>query len=134
MANPRTDRRAGAAAKSTASKPSAGKAAAKRPAKKAPRRATGSAPAPKATKPTEATDVAESATVKSARPAGAKAGRAPKSAGKAAAKVDLRGRSLVIVESPTKSRTLTKFLGRGFSVLASNGHIMDLPKIGRAHV
>jgi DNA topoisomerase-1 len=38
------------------------------------------------------------------------------------------GRSLVIVESPTKSRTLTKFLGRGFSVLASNGHIMDLPK------
>lgn len=38
------------------------------------------------------------------------------------------GRALVIVESPTKSRTLTKFLGRGFSVLASNGHIMDLPK------
>src|SRR4029453_7063132 len=38
------------------------------------------------------------------------------------------GKSLVIVDSPTKSRTLTKFLGRGFSVLASNGHIMDLPK------
>jgi DNA topoisomerase I len=38
------------------------------------------------------------------------------------------GRMLVIVESPTKSRTLTKFLGRGYSVLASNGHIMDLPK------
>ncbi len=38
------------------------------------------------------------------------------------------GRALVIVESPTKSRTLTKFLGRGFTVLASNGHIMDLPK------
>jgi DNA topoisomerase-1 len=38
------------------------------------------------------------------------------------------GKSLVIVESPTKSRTLTKFLGRGFTVLASNGHIMDLPK------
>jgi len=37
-------------------------------------------------------------------------------------------RSLVIVESPTKSRTLTKFLGRGFTVVASNGHIMDLPK------
>jgi DNA topoisomerase-1 len=42
--------------------------------------------------------------------------------------MDGRGRSLVIVESPTKSRTLTKFLGRGYSVLASNGHIMDLPK------
>ncbi|HYM81907.1 MAG TPA: type I DNA topoisomerase [Candidatus Limnocylindria bacterium] len=39
-----------------------------------------------------------------------------------------KGKSLVIVESPAKSRTLTKFLGRGFSVLASNGHIMDLPK------
>jgi DNA topoisomerase-1 len=38
------------------------------------------------------------------------------------------GKSLVIVESPTKSRTLTKFLGRGFTVMASNGHIMDLPK------
>ncbi len=38
------------------------------------------------------------------------------------------GKALVIVESPTKSRTLGKFLGRGFSVLASNGHIMDLPK------
>ncbi len=37
-------------------------------------------------------------------------------------------RSLVIVESPTKSRTLGKFLGRGFTVMASNGHIMDLPK------
>jgi DNA topoisomerase-1 len=38
------------------------------------------------------------------------------------------GGSLVIVESPAKSRTLTKFLGRGFTVMASNGHIMDLPK------
>ena len=38
------------------------------------------------------------------------------------------GKSLVIVESPTKSRTLTKFLGRDFTVIASNGHIMDLPK------
>ena len=39
-----------------------------------------------------------------------------------------RGKSLVIVESPTKAKTLTKYLGRGFQVVASVGHIKDLPK------
>jgi len=35
---------------------------------------------------------------------------------------------LVIVESPTKSKTLQQFLGRGYKVLSSYGHIRDLPK------
>jgi DNA topoisomerase-1 len=38
------------------------------------------------------------------------------------------GRNLVIVESPTKTKTLKKFLGRDWDIDASKGHIKDLPE------
>src|SRR5512147_2200875 len=37
-------------------------------------------------------------------------------------------KSLVIVESPAKAKTISKYLGRNYTVKASVGHIMDLPK------
>ncbi len=36
-------------------------------------------------------------------------------------------KNLVIVESPAKARTIEKYLGRTYKVMASVGHVKDLP-------
>ena len=59
----------------------------------------------------------KAASTASAKEATAKA--APRSA---------KGKSLVIVESPAKARTLSSILGREYDVRASVGHVRDLPK------
>ncbi len=86
-----------------------------------------------------ATRVAATTTGRPARPSTNGATRAPRATGASATRGarsttggraggSTGARNLVIVESPTKARTLAGFLGREYDVRASVGHVRDLPK------
>ena len=73
------------------------------------------------------TDTAKTKAAATARATGAKSGGGTKAAGGKTAAANGHGTKLVIVESPSKARTIAGYLGQGYVVESSVGHIRDMP-------
>ena len=71
---------------------------------------------------------ASAATKTPKRKTAAQSARSSKSLKSAKSAKSVGGKILVIVESPAKAKTIEKYLGSGYKVLASMGHLIDLPK------
>lgn len=81
-----------------------------------------------AAKAKEAQPEKEKATKKPTKPKTTKAAKTTKTSAKSRKFSEYEDKTLVVVESPAKAKTLEKILGSDYKVLASVGHVRDLPK------
>ncbi len=112
------------AKKTTAKKPAAKKTAAKKTTTKKPAAKKTAAKKTTAKKPA----VKKTAAKKNTKKAVAKKTGEDATSSEKPKRTRKKGKALVVVESPAKARTIGRYLGTGFTVKASVGHVKDLPK------